>query len=232
MPDLSDAGTRDAILSRIQRLDASSQPRWGTMSAGQMVVHCALQLKLALGELDAAAMEPARVEASRPSPAPVRRLTGVTVRSMSALCVLVLAAAACGGERQDRSAAVDTTALATAQPDPVINDTLTIYEATSLPGQPYWAVEILNEGIRYHWAGNRAGVVFGAGRFEGGDSLSVWTAKRTVADGPQSLQLELLRVPCGSGANAMPYRVALVVDGEARQGCARRGTLAAQQGAQ
>src|SRR5689334_20329733 len=53
MPDLSDAGTRDAIVARIARLDASSQPRWGRMNVGQMVVHCGLQLKLALGELDA-----------------------------------------------------------------------------------------------------------------------------------------------------------------------------------
>ena len=152
------------------------------------------------------------------------------MRLASFVVYAALVSLACGGGAPaDRAAARDTSRAPAAALDTTIHDTLTIYEAHSLPGEPYWAVEILNEGIRYHWAGNRAGVVFGAGRVEGGDSLSMWTSKRVATDGPRSLQLELLRVPC-SDRPPSPYRAALVVDGQSFQGCARRGTLAAQRG--
>ena len=126
----------------------------------------------------------------------------------------------------------DTSAASTApKPDPVITDSHTIYEAHSLAHTPFWTVEIFGQGIRYRWADNRAGVVFGAGRVEGGDSASVWTAKRTAATGPAALQIELLRGRCDDGSSTpSDYRVALVVDGRPVQGCANRGSHAAEVG--
>ena len=57
MATIFDAASRDAVLSRIDRLNATTQPRWGRMNVGQMVVHCDLQLQLALGELVGAPMK-------------------------------------------------------------------------------------------------------------------------------------------------------------------------------
>jgi len=51
MANIFDSAEREAILGRIGRLTAATQPKWGRMNVGQMVVHCDLQLKLALGEL-------------------------------------------------------------------------------------------------------------------------------------------------------------------------------------
>jgi hypothetical protein len=56
MATIFDTAARQAVLTRIERLTANAQPRWGRMNVGQMVVHCDLQLKLALGELTAAPM--------------------------------------------------------------------------------------------------------------------------------------------------------------------------------
>jgi len=57
MATIFDAPAREATLARIERLAANSQPVWGKMNVGQMVVHCDLQLKLALGELKGAPMK-------------------------------------------------------------------------------------------------------------------------------------------------------------------------------
>ncbi len=56
MATIFDAAAREAVLTRIERLTADAPPRWGRMNVGQMVVHCDLQLRLALGELTAAPM--------------------------------------------------------------------------------------------------------------------------------------------------------------------------------
>lgn len=52
---------RETLLARIGRLRADSQPRWGRMTATQMVCHLGDQLRVALGELPA-----------RPIPGPLR----------------------------------------------------------------------------------------------------------------------------------------------------------------
>jgi len=57
MATIFDDAARTAVLARIDRLTPASQPRWGRMNVGQMVVHCDLQLKLALGELKGAPMK-------------------------------------------------------------------------------------------------------------------------------------------------------------------------------
>jgi len=57
MATIFDDTARAAIMARIDRLTATSQPRWGRMNVGQMVVHCDRQLLLALGELVAAPMK-------------------------------------------------------------------------------------------------------------------------------------------------------------------------------
>lgn len=159
-------------------------------------------------------------------------------RLVLGMTLAALALAACRN-RGDQAAtggagaSPDTSSASTTPtPDPAITDSHTIYQARSLANAPFWTVDIFGEGIRYRWEGNRAGVVFGAGRVEGGDSASVWTAKRNAATGPRALQLELLRGRCtdGSSGPVSDYRVALVVDGQPFQGCANRGTHAAQVG--
>lgn len=57
MATIFDFAPRSGLLARIDRLNASAQPRWGRMNVGQMVVHCDLQVKLALGELPASPMK-------------------------------------------------------------------------------------------------------------------------------------------------------------------------------
>ncbi len=47
---------RDAILARIERLRPDRRPRWGTMSASEMICHLADQLRIALGEIPAASI--------------------------------------------------------------------------------------------------------------------------------------------------------------------------------
>jgi len=56
MATIFDSAERESILARIDRLTAGTQPRWGRMNVGQMIVHCDLQVKLALGELVGAPM--------------------------------------------------------------------------------------------------------------------------------------------------------------------------------
>ena len=51
MPILFDPAAREAIRARIDRLSPTMTPRWGRMSAGQMIVHLAAQLRAGLGEL-------------------------------------------------------------------------------------------------------------------------------------------------------------------------------------
>ena len=54
MPSLFDPQASETFRSRIDRLTANSQPLWGKMNVGQMVVHCTAQMRLASGELTAA----------------------------------------------------------------------------------------------------------------------------------------------------------------------------------
>jgi uncharacterized membrane protein len=156
------------------------------------------------------------------------------LRSATLIAVLVYLAA-CKGRDARPSARVDSVTIPDTSsravqpgPDPAITDSHTIYEARSLAGQPSWAVDIFGQGIRYRTATDSTGVVFGAGRVEGDDSASTWTAKRNAATGPKSLQLQILRMRCtgSSTGTAEAYRVALLVDGQPFQGCAKRGTQA------
>ena len=45
-----DPAAHRALVSRLFRLMPDAQPRWGTMRAGQMLVHCADQLRISRGE--------------------------------------------------------------------------------------------------------------------------------------------------------------------------------------
>lgn len=51
MKSLHDGPTRTEIRARIARLAPDSQPRWGRMSASQMVCHLVTWMQMALGEL-------------------------------------------------------------------------------------------------------------------------------------------------------------------------------------
>src|SRR4051812_19672193 len=51
MKSLFDSGAVDGMLARIDRLSAQSQPLWGKMNVGQMMVHCTIPLRMALGEV-------------------------------------------------------------------------------------------------------------------------------------------------------------------------------------
>jgi hypothetical protein len=53
MPTLLDSTDRETILQRLRRLEPSSQPRWGTLTAPRMVCHLADSLRVALGDLSA-----------------------------------------------------------------------------------------------------------------------------------------------------------------------------------
>lgn len=46
------ASSAATLLSRIDRLRPETRPRWGRMTAGQMVCHLGDQLRVALGELE------------------------------------------------------------------------------------------------------------------------------------------------------------------------------------
>lgn len=145
------------------------------------------------------------------------------------IAVSALAACKPADRAQTPAGAVDSSSANLAEsPPPVITDSHTIYEARNFRAGPFWTIEIFGQGIRYRWDGNRQGVMFGAGRVEGDDSLSVWTAKRNSSDPPRSLQLQILRLNCSDGPNGIvsDYSVALIVDGKAFQGCADRGTAA------
>jgi hypothetical protein len=48
MKSLFDTQAYEEILERLHKLDKDLQPQWGKMSAGQMVWHCQIPLKLAI----------------------------------------------------------------------------------------------------------------------------------------------------------------------------------------
>lgn len=145
------------------------------------------------------------------------------------LVVALLAAACTTREQRDAPPAAADSAGATpptAADDPVITDSVNaIYIAHGMRNGPAWTLSVFGEGIRYRWAGNPGGVVFPAGRVDGGDSASIWTAKRT-GDLPRAISMQLLQLPCTDGATDTVYqfRVALMIDNrDQRLGCAKLG---------
>jgi len=54
MASLFEAGARQALLARIDRLTPERQPLWGRMSAPRMLMHIGDQMRQALGELEVA----------------------------------------------------------------------------------------------------------------------------------------------------------------------------------
>lgn len=57
MPTLFDPTDRAALLARVDLLTPDARRVWGKMSLGQMLAHCAGQLRLGLGELPAGRMK-------------------------------------------------------------------------------------------------------------------------------------------------------------------------------
>jgi hypothetical protein len=53
MPTLLDPTARAVVLQRLRTLAETSEPRWGTMTAPQMLCHVADQMRVALGEIPA-----------------------------------------------------------------------------------------------------------------------------------------------------------------------------------
>ncbi len=53
MRNILDRSDRDEIVDRIQRLTADARPRWGRMTAEQMICHCRDQVAIALGDREA-----------------------------------------------------------------------------------------------------------------------------------------------------------------------------------
>lgn len=51
MPSLLNPTDRDMILHRLRRLQPSTQPQWGTLTAPTMVCHLADQIRVGLGDL-------------------------------------------------------------------------------------------------------------------------------------------------------------------------------------
>jgi hypothetical protein len=51
--NLLDERTRGRLLARFKALDEGRPARWGRMTVGQMVCHCADQLRISLGDLPA-----------------------------------------------------------------------------------------------------------------------------------------------------------------------------------
>ena len=49
-PDLADPTTAAAYRDRVKRLEPGTEPRWGTMTTGQMMAHCAEVLEVAAGK--------------------------------------------------------------------------------------------------------------------------------------------------------------------------------------
>ena len=49
-----DESARSALLARVMRLQAGMKPRWGKMSANQMVVHCTCGIEMMIGGLKVA----------------------------------------------------------------------------------------------------------------------------------------------------------------------------------
>ncbi|MDO7884092.1 DUF1569 domain-containing protein [Hymenobacter cheonanensis] len=55
-PNFLDPSDNKALVSRLFRLMPDAQRRWGTMTAGQMLVHCADQLRVSRGEKPVASL--------------------------------------------------------------------------------------------------------------------------------------------------------------------------------
>lgn len=53
MESIFNAADRAALIERIDRLSPSSPALWGKMGVSQMLAHCQVLLKMALGQLDA-----------------------------------------------------------------------------------------------------------------------------------------------------------------------------------
>ncbi|MBD0331521.1 MAG: DUF1569 domain-containing protein [Chitinophagaceae bacterium] len=51
MKNLFDQATADEFISRIERLQQTSTPRWGKMNAVQMLAHCQAPFRVCFGEL-------------------------------------------------------------------------------------------------------------------------------------------------------------------------------------
>jgi len=51
MKSLFEPRAPETLISRIDTLTAQSQPLWGKMNVAQMMVHCTIPLKMALGEV-------------------------------------------------------------------------------------------------------------------------------------------------------------------------------------
>jgi hypothetical protein len=57
MPTLLDSTDREALLQRLHRLQPSSQPRWGKLTAPRMVCHLADSLRVGLGEVSSKSVD-------------------------------------------------------------------------------------------------------------------------------------------------------------------------------
>lgn len=51
MNSIYDKASNEAMIARINKLSADSQPLWGKMSVGQMLSHCQAPIDLAFGDL-------------------------------------------------------------------------------------------------------------------------------------------------------------------------------------
>jgi hypothetical protein len=51
MKNLLDKSIASEIIARINQVKDDTTPLWGKMNAGQMMAHCQLPLKVALGEI-------------------------------------------------------------------------------------------------------------------------------------------------------------------------------------
>jgi hypothetical protein len=51
MPTLTNPAQRDALIARVERLSPEAKGRWGSMTAPEMLAHCADALRMGLGDL-------------------------------------------------------------------------------------------------------------------------------------------------------------------------------------
>jgi hypothetical protein len=49
MQSIENVKVREALLQRFRKLNADALPKWGRMNAQQMIVHCDLQIQIAIG---------------------------------------------------------------------------------------------------------------------------------------------------------------------------------------
>jgi hypothetical protein len=66
MPLLHDTAVRDGLRKRLQAMPATAQRKWGSMTADQMLWHCADAMEIAMGRKQAA-------RKSMPIPGPILR---------------------------------------------------------------------------------------------------------------------------------------------------------------